>query len=301
MARPRQSRALVVAALVAGCSRGATQPNAVAPLAAQSPESGDEIIATVDGRAIFASDVARQARARHVDGKTALADLVAAEALAGEAARRGLDRDLDVRLEAKGAMVRRLLQTTFEKEVTVADVPAELVRKAYLRNQPYLNHDVYVDVWHILVPVGKNPTPELKAEARALADELAGRAQKVHSLAEFKQLATTQWHGATLPNEEVITERDGWTEKPFSHAAFDQLRKPGDVTGVVETNYGYHVEYLIGWKPAEHVPLEVAAPSLRQGLFPSVQKKKFDELMAEAMAQHHVEEHPERLPRGDEP
>jgi hypothetical protein len=292
-------RALVAAALVAGCSRGAPPASAVARLAAAS--SG-EIIATVDGRAIYADDLVRQARARGVDARTALADLIAAEALAGEAARRGLDRSLDVRLEAKGALVRRYLQTTFEREVTTADVPAELVRKAYLRNQPYLNHEIYVDVWHILVPVGKNPKPELKAEAHALAETLVARAHKVHSLAEFKQLAETPWQGSpTLPNEEVITERDGWTEKPFSHAAFDQLRQPGDVSDVVETHWGYHVQYLVGWKPAEHVPLEQAAPSLRQGLFPQVQKKKFDELVAEAMAQHHVEEHPERLPRDESP
>jgi hypothetical protein len=291
-------RSALVALAIAGvgCSRGATQASAVAPLSAAS---SDEVIATVDGRAIYAGDVARQARARNVDRQAALEDLIAAEALAGEAARRGLDRDLDVRLETRGAMVRRFLQTTFEEEVTVADVPAELVRKAYLRNQPYLNHDTYVDLWHILVPVGKNPTPELRQQARALAEELVQRARKLHSLDEFKQLAATQWQGGPLPNEQILTERDGWTEKSFSHAAFDQLKKPGDVSGVVETHYGYHVEYLIGFKPAEHVPLETAAPKLRQGLFPSVQKKKFDELVAEAMAQHHIEQHPERLPRDE--
>jgi hypothetical protein len=295
MARARLALVLVAAA----CSRTHTEASAVAPLAA---ESSDNVVATVEGRAIYANDVARQARARNVDVKTALTDLIAAEALAGEAARRGLDRDLDVRLEAKGAMVRRYLQTTFEKDVTVAEVPMELVRKAYLRNQPYLNHDVYVDVWHLLVPVEKKATPETRQAARTFAAELVERARKVHSLAEFKQLATTtEWRDAPLPNEEIITERDGWTEKSFSHAAFDQLHQPGDVSNVVETPFGYHVEYLIGWKPAEHVPLKTAEPTLRQGLLPQVQKKKFDELIAELMTQHRIEQHPERLRDEPEP
>jgi parvulin-like peptidyl-prolyl isomerase len=292
------TRAFVVAFVLAGCSHRARE-DAAAPLTAVS---SDDVVATVDGRPIFASDVARQARARGVDRRQALEDLIAAEALAGEAARRGLDRDLDVRLDTRGAMVRRLLQTTFERDVTVDDVPTELVRKAYLRNQPYLNHDVYIHVWHILVPVGKNPPPEKKAQARALAEELAQQAKKVHSLDEFKQLAQTQWQGGPLPNEEILTERDGWTEKSFSHAAFDQLHKPGDTSGVVETHYGYHVEYLIDFKPAEHVPFAEAAPALRRGLFPALQQKKLAELVGEAMARHHVEEHPERLPKpGDEP
>lgn len=289
---------MLCALVAAGCSRGKTHERAAAPLTA---DSSDEIVATVDGRAIYAADVARQARARNVDRKQALDDLISAEALAGEAQRRGFDRDLDVRLETKGALVRRFLQTTFEKEISPDDVPAELVKKAYLRNQPYLNHDTYVDVWHILVPVGKKPSDELKHQARALADDIEKRAKKVHTLEQFKQLAhETQWQGATLPNEEVLTERDGWTEKSFSHAAFNQLKKPGDVSTVVETNYGYHVEYLIGFRPAEHVPIADAAPKLRQGLFPMVQRKKFEEMTAEAMARHHIEMHPERLPKDDD-
>ena len=53
--------------------------------------------------------------------------------LAGEAARRGLDRDLEVRDETKGALVRRYLALGFEPTVTSADVPDKLVRREYQR------------------------------------------------------------------------------------------------------------------------------------------------------------------------
>jgi peptidyl-prolyl cis-trans isomerase C len=290
-------RRFVLAGLtvLAACTRAPAPSPSVAPMVAASD---DDVVATVDGRPIFARDVARQMRARGVDRRAALEDLVRAEALAGEAARRGLDQDLDVQLETKGALVRRYLQTTFEREVTPADVPAELVRKAYNRNQPYLNHDTYIDVWHLLVAVDEKAPPELKQQARALALEVAARARTVHSLDEFKALKHAfTWQGRPLALDEVITERDGWTQRSFSYAAFDQLHKPGDTSSVVETTFGYHVLYLVGFKPPEHVPIADAEPRLRLGLFPQVQKQKFDELLEEITPHHQLELHPERLPK----
>jgi PPIC-type peptidyl-prolyl cis-trans isomerase-like protein len=282
-------RRLVAALVAAGCSHGSAPSDApVAPLAAAS---SDEVVATVDERPIYAAAVAAQARARGVDKRTALADLVDAEVLAGEAARRGLDRDLDVRLETKGALGRRLVAATFEREVTPADVPDAIVRREYQRRLPYLNHGIYADVWHLVVSVGKGASPDDKAQARARAEALAKRARGL-SLDEFKKLASDE----KLINEEVVTARDGWVERPFSEAAFAQLKKPGDTTtDVVETSYGYHVEYLIRWIPPEHVTLAEAAPKIRQGVFPEWRKQAFARFVADAVGRHQVELHPEHL------
>jgi hypothetical protein len=277
-----------------GCTKTARDASgAVAPLVA---ESDDDVVATVDGRPIYAGAVAAQARARGVDPRQALSDLVDAEALAGAAARRGLDGDLDARLAATAAMVRRYLHDSFEHDVTPADVSAELVRKAYLRNQPYLNHDVYIDLWHILVAVPKNASPDDRQKARALARQIADQARG-KTLADFKQLAlaTRQAGHDVTDAQEVVTERDGWTERSFSHAAFDQLHKEGD-SGVAETTFGAHALYLVGFKPAVHKPLSEVEDELRRGLFyADVQKKAFTHFVDEAMARHRVELHPERL------
>jgi hypothetical protein len=284
-------RRLIVAALVAaGCSHGGAPSDApVAPLVAAS---SDDAVATVDGRPIYATAVAAQARARGVDKRTALADLVDAEVLAGEAGRRGLDRDLDVRLETRGALGRRLVSTTFEREVTPADVPDAIVRREYQRRLPYLNHGTYADVWHLYVPVAASAPPDDKVRALARAEALAKKARGL-SLAEFKQLAADE----KLPSEEVVTARDGWVERPFSEAAFAQLKKPGDSTAsVVTTSYGFHVEHLIRWIPPEHITLAEAAPKIREGVFPEWRKQAFARFVDEAVARHRVELHPEHLP-----
>jgi parvulin-like peptidyl-prolyl isomerase len=287
--RPAALLVAVATALVA-CSRGAHDE---APIAALQATSNDEVVATVDGRPINAADVARQARARGVDAPKALSDLVDAEVLAGEAARRGLEDDLEVRDETKGALVRRYLELGFEREVTPNDVPELAVRREYQRNLAYLNHNVYTDVWHILVPVAKDATPEQKEAARQRAAALARRARGM-TVAEFKQLG----HDEGLRTEEIVTARDGWVERPFSEAAFTQLKNPGDVsTRDVETTYGFHVLYLVRWIPAEHVTLSEAAPKLRESLFGAFEKRAFAKLVDEAMARYKIELHPEHLPQ----
>ncbi|MGZ3405920.1 MAG: peptidylprolyl isomerase [Polyangia bacterium] len=283
-------RALVVALALAGCSHPPASDAPVAPLVA---ESSDEVVATVDGRPIYASAVALPARARGVDRKRALADLVDAEALAGEAARRGLDRALDVRDETKGAMVRRYLARDFEPSVTPADVPNQVVKREYQSRLAYLMHATYADVWHFIVPVAPNASPADKAAARTRAEALAKQARGL-SLAEFKKLA----EDAGLHSEEVVTARDGWVQRSFSEAAFQQLKKPGDVsTSPVATTFGYHVLYLIRYIPPEHVTLAEAAPRIREGVFPEFQRRWFGKLVDEAMASHKVELHPEHLPK----
>jgi hypothetical protein len=292
----RKSLVLVLGLLCACTKRGNGADDApVAPLAAVSE---DAVVATVDGRPIYATAVAAQAKARGVDVKTALSDLIDAESLAGEAHRRGLDRALDVRLATKGALVRRYLQTTFEHDVTPADVPADRIRRAYVRNQAQLNHDIYIDVVHILVPVGEKPTEARKAEAKALAEQLAAVGKKM-TQQEFMALPDTMvFNGQPLPKaEELLTEKDGWTQKSFSYGAFEKLHKRGD-TCVVETTFGWHALYMLGFKPAVHTPIAAVEGELRRGLFESeVQKLAFGHFMDEAMARHRLELHQDRLPK----
>ena len=111
---------------------------------------------------------------------------------------------------------------------------------------------------------------------------------------QFKKLG----HDEGLRTEEIVTARDGWVERPFSEAAFVQLKKPGDVSYAdVETSYGFHVLYLVKWIPPVHVPLAEAAPKLRADLFAQYQKHAFQRLVDEAMARYRIELHPEHLPK----
>jgi peptidyl-prolyl cis-trans isomerase C len=260
------------------------------PLVAPAAES-DDVVASVDGRPIRASQVATQARAAGQTAKEALQSLVDAEVLAGEAARRGLDADPEAQEAAEAAAVRRLLHTGFETEVTPANVPTSWVRKIYDQNEKTLNHDVEVDVWHILIDA-RGLDAEKKAQARATAEDIARRAKSVHDLAAFKALAD----GVPRARyEHVVTERDGWTVREFSHPAFEQLHNPGDVSSVIETKYGYHVMYLVGMVPPRRTTLAEAEPELRKGAFPEFQKPELVRWCERLAGGHEISVHPERL------
>jgi hypothetical protein len=284
--------ALIIGCALAGCHAAESGPKGrfPVPLTAQATE-GDAIVATVEGRPIRASEIAAEARARGVSVKEALDDLITAEVLAGEAVRRGLDKNLDAQEAAEATAVRRLLATRFEAEVTPASVPMSLLRQVYDKNKQQLDHDVEIEVWHILVPK-KNRPPESWPAARTAAEELARKARGVKSVDEFKALSKD------VPGshaEHIVTEKDGWTLKEFSYPAFDQLKRPGDTSTVIETSYGYHVLYLVQYYPAQHKSLAQAEPELRQGVFPEFQKPEFMRFVERVAGGHGVEEHPERL------
>jgi peptidyl-prolyl cis-trans isomerase C len=294
----RAALAILLAALAPG---GCDKPEVVerrfdVPLTAAAPPE-DEVIATVDGRAIRASDVAVQARARGVTAKVALDELITAEVLAGEAQRRGLDRDRDAREAARAEAVRRYLQTRFEREVTPSAIPDRMLNRAYNANRSMFDHSEYVDVWHILTPVKKGASAADKAAARAVAEELAQRARGVASVEAFKALKdTVQPPGEPLKIEQVVTARDGWVLTTFSFPAFDQLKKPGDTSSVIETDYGYHVLYLVRRIPPVHESLADVTPRLRGLVFPEFQKVEFKRFLEEEVRKHAIVKHEERIP-----
>jgi peptidyl-prolyl cis-trans isomerase C len=289
---------------VAGCRRdtGArTASGPAVPLVAAPASGADDVVATVDGRPIRASEVALQARVRGVDARQALRDLVDAEVLAGAAAARGLDRDRAVIEAVKQEMVRRWLAVEFEPKAGPDAIPERLVRRTYNRNVNLFDHSEYVDVWHILTPVAKNATPEQKAAARADAEELAEKAKGLDEAA-FKALATTKRKspGDPFRLERIITARDGWTVKEFSYPAHDLLKKPGDVSPVVETSYGYHVIFLVKRIPPVHMTVAEAAPKIREGLLADFQRLELVRRVDELMHAHAVMVRPERIPATSE-
>jgi PPIC-type PPIASE domain len=281
--------------LVAACHHTTVDRTGRFPVPLEAAGAGDDdVVARVDGRPIHASAVAAQARASGHDARRALDDLIDAEVLAGEAARRGLDRDRDAEEAAEAAAVRRLLATDFEKEVTASRIPDAVIHRVYEKNKTQLVHDVEIDLWHILVPVDKLSAEE-KAQARSAADELARRAREVQDLDAFKALAATVKAPHPAHYEHTITQRDGWTVREFSHPAFELLKKPGDVSPVVETSYGFHVMYLVGYRPALNIGFAEAEPELRKNFFPEFQKPEFLHYCERLAGSHSVELHPDHL------
>lgn len=169
----------------------------------------------------------------------------------------GIKKMLDKEVFAKVAVDEKAAREYFEKNPEMFQEP-EAVRAA-----------------HVLVKVDKDADARTRAEAKkeaekVLADAKAGK--------DFGELAREHSDdpGSRSKGGDLDFFVKGQMVPPFEEAAFG-LQKPGDLSGVVETVYGYHVIKLTERKPARSVPFSEVKDDLVDFL---KEKKKSDQLRA---------------------
>ena len=230
--------------LSAGCGESARGPVRFEAPRVSAPT---DVVARVNGVPLLAADLRHQMK----DGerpREALDALVAFELLAQEAQRRGLHRAAAISRLRKKAIAELFARKGFGDGFTKKSIPADLVAQAYKQNiYNYVRPEGRV-VAHILAVARKSDPPDVHKRAQRLV--LRARAIAVSgklSAAEFKGIADilkkqAQKAKIGLKAEELSTQRGG-TRKQFDAATFS-LKKPGDISKMVRTGYGYHVIYL---------------------------------------------------------
>ena len=105
---------------------------------------------------------------------------------------------------------------------------------------------------HILKKFPDNATDEQKAEVKVAAEDLLKTVNaELAAGADFAELAKTHSEGPSAPQGGALRGSNpklppgdyfarGEMVKPFEEAAFDTL-KLGEVSGLVETQFGYHI------------------------------------------------------------
>jgi len=125
--------------------------------------------------------------------------------------------------------------------------------------------------------VPQNATPEQKAEAKKKAEALQKRAAKGE---DFAALAKENSEGPSAKDGgELGYFAQKQMVKPFADAAF--ALKPGEVSDVVETRYGYHVIKVEDKRAAGKVPLSEVKDRIRE----SLQQQKVGEAVRGILSQ----------------
>ena len=159
----------------------------------------------------------------------------------------------------RGLAIQQFIDAHIAQKATVSDQEI----KAFYESRPALfKQPEQVRASHILIKVEPQADESQKTAARKKIEEIQQRLQKGEDFAalaqEFSQCPSSAKGG------DLGYFRRGQMVKPFEEAAF--ALKPGEVSDVVETKFGYHLIKVIEKKPETTIAYEDIKDRLEQYL-----------------------------------
>lgn len=171
-------------------------------------------------------------------------NLVIRRAIAAEAEASGLANDPAIQGALRIARDRVLSDALFAKMDAANKPPREtveaLAQSAYKANPKRFDLPEETGTSHILI---KRDTPDAKQKLEQVLAQLK-------SGADFATLAKAHSQDSNATVGGLVGYFPDGQMVPEYEAAVKNLKKPGDLSGIVETQFGYHVIKLEGRRPA---------------------------------------------------
>lgn len=187
-----------------------------------------------------------------------LNSLLLNRSLAAEARQLGLEKDplvqKEMALAAERVLASRRLEA-FEKSLKIPDMAPVAEERYRIKPEEFMDPE-QVRASHVLV----DTKARSEEEARARAEEVR---RKALAGADFAGLAKEFSDDASAKSNQgnLGFFGRGRMAKPFEDAAF-ALEKPGDISPVVQTQFGYHVVLLHEKRPARQKRFEEVKDNL---------------------------------------
>jgi peptidyl-prolyl cis-trans isomerase C len=155
--------------------------------------------------------------------------------------------------------MKKLLDQELASKVTVTP---EEVKAFYNGNPEFFKTPDMVRASHILVKVDKDATADQKAAA---LEKIKGAQNRIKAGEDFAQVAQEV---SDCPSKAKGGDLDffkkGDMVPPFENAAFSM--KPGDISDIVETEFGYHIIKVTDKKDAGTIPFDDVKARIEQHL-----------------------------------
>lgn len=138
--------------------------------------------------------------------------------------------------------IYQLIETQVVANITISDEES----MAYYNSHPEISKQPeQVRASHILIKVDQNSDETQKAEARKKIEEIEKKLKKGENFADLaKELSGCP---SASKGGDLGYFTKGRMVKPFEDAVF--ALKPGEVSGIVETQFGYHLIKAVDKKP----------------------------------------------------
>lgn len=184
-------------------------------------------------------------------------NLLLRRVLAQEAIRKGLDKgelvEATLRLARERVLSELVLQSIDQANLPNQQDIEAYAQTAYKANPKRFEQPEQIRVRHILIRTGP-------PEARQIAQDIL---EKLRSGAAFEDLAINKSEdpGSAKLGGDLGYFAKGRMVPSFEEAAF-ALQKPGDLSGLVETPFGFHIIKLEGRRPAGPAPYDQVKDTL---------------------------------------
>jgi peptidyl-prolyl cis-trans isomerase C len=295
------------------CKHESTEAKPPAPLAPRpsdvqstlSPEDRAKALAKIDDavitlgefedRLLKQSPYIRHRYATRERKKEFLDNMIRFELMAKEAMAKGFDKDPDVLRTMKQVMIQKLIRNDFEKRLKPEDIPDTELQAYYDSRKREYNTPEQVRASHILVKLPPNATPAQKEAARerakAILAEVKSKGREAQGFAELAKKHSDDTGSKMLGGDLRYfsrTEEGGTMVKEFSDGAF-KLRKPGDLSELVETRYGFHIIRLTDRRAAQTRTFDQVKQQIRNRLYREKRTKMFDDWVKSLKAKAKIE------------
>jgi peptidyl-prolyl cis-trans isomerase C len=183
---------------------------------------------------------------------------------------------------SRNMSIQAFLEQDVAKGVAVSDAE---VHDFYAGNRDKFESPEQARARHILVAVDEKADDKTRQAARAKADDLLAQ---LKGGASFEELAKKSSDCPSAPQGgDLGFFGHGQMVPEFDSAAF--ALKPGELSGVVATKFGYHIIKLEEQKAAGLVPEAEAAPQIREYLVAQKNGEAVDELLKKLRAKAKIE------------
>jgi peptidyl-prolyl cis-trans isomerase C len=173
----------------------------------------------------------------------------------------GMDfSEKEIRAEIQRSLaINQLLDTNVRQKITVTE---EESKKYYDNNPNLFKQPEQAKASHILIKVAPDAEESKKIQARKKIETVQ---KKVRQGEDFGLLAKANSEGPTAQREgDLGYFSRSQMVKPFEDAAF--ALNVGEVSGIVETQFGYHLIKLTDKKAARTIPYKEVQLRLEQNL-----------------------------------